>query len=52
MTKKLKRIRTKVINDDVYCIKCNRFLGTTCDPFRKNYCEECFSEDVPKDKSK
>ena len=35
--------RTEVINSDVYCSKCKRFLGMTCDPFRESYCEDCFN---------
>ena len=39
-----KEKRTKIINSDVYCIKCGKFLGATCDPFRDNFCKECFPE--------
>lgn len=38
--------RYTVINSDVYCIKCETFLGMTCDPFRSN-CESCFPARSP-----
>jgi len=34
--------RVKVINSDVYCAKCGKFIGMTCDPLRNKYCEMCF----------
>ena len=42
--KDTKEKRTKVVNSDVCCIKCGKFLGMTCDPFRESYCKECFKE--------
>ena len=44
MNKKDKK--TKIINSDVYCSKCGRFLGMTCDPFREAYCEKCFPNET------
>jgi len=33
--------KTIIINSDVYCEKCGRFLGMTCDPFRDSC--QCFT---------
>ena len=41
---KKKRVKIiKVIDGDVYCAKCEVFLGSICDPFRRTHCEKCFS---------
>ena len=42
--KKTKTRRTEVINGDVYCSKCGKFIGMTCDPFRDGYCKKCFKD--------
>lgn len=34
--------KIKVVFSNVFCAKCDQFLGMTCDPFRPEYCEECF----------
>ena len=32
-----------IIKDgSAYCIKCERFLGMTCDPFGEGVCKKCF----------
>ena len=33
--------KIKVLFSNVFCAKCDQFLGMTCDPFRPEYCEEC-----------
>ena len=37
--------KVKMINSDVYCIKCGKYLGMTCDPFIGE-CEKCFPKDL------
>ena len=46
MKKEIKK--TKIIKSDVYCFKCGRFLGMTCDLFREEYCERCFRNKTKK----
>jgi hypothetical protein len=36
--------RTRVVRSDVYCAKCDAFLGMTCDPFAPFFHEACYPE--------
>ena len=37
----IKQVTYKVFGD-VYCLKCECFIGSVCDPFRQPFCKECY----------